>query len=138
MGRRRLKTSTRGRGASNNVIPSASEESLPLTAYAGCRDASTPSDLASRSRSPLSMTKILLSKRLCDADFGVRTVHLPQGFADFAHGGVSADRIHNVGHGIGGRDRAVRTRLRFLGGSFLQGIERAARLFIRAPRTQIL
>src|SRR6266542_3995241 len=40
--------------------------------------------------------------RLRDTDFRIGAEHLPQGFADFTDGGVSANRVHDIGHGVGG------------------------------------
>src|SRR5215813_8638940 len=69
---------------------------------------------------------------LRDADFRVGSVHLPQGVADFADGGVGADGIEDEGHGVGVRDVAVRFSLWLLGCGFLQRLEASLNFFVGA------
>src|ERR1700686_1890632 len=38
---------------------------------------------------------------LRDAHFRIGPIDLPQGFANFAHSGVGAHCVHDVGHGVG-------------------------------------
>src|SRR5579871_4175931 len=47
-----------------------------------------------------------------DAGFGVRSVDLTQSFTNLTHGGVNANSVDDVGHGVGGGYIAVGTRLR--------------------------
>lgn len=49
---------------------------------------------------------------LRDADFGVGPEHLPQGFADFAHGRVGADGVNDIWHRVGRCDGAICAALR--------------------------
>src|ERR1700687_2445384 len=66
----------------------------------------------------------------------MRPVHLPQRFADFAYGGVGADGVDYVGHGVGVGNIAVGTGGGSLGGGLLQGIEAAPDFFVRAADAQ--
>ena len=63
-----------------------------------------------------------LAPTLGDADFGVGSEDFAEGFADFAYRGVGAHRVHDIRHGVGRRDIAVRGRPRFLGSGFFQSI----------------
>ena len=74
--------------------------------------------------------------KLCDAHFRIRSVDLPQRFADFAHGGVGADGVDDVGHGVDVGNIAVGARGGSLGGGLFQGIEAALDFFVRAAGAQ--
>src|SRR5437016_13997944 len=73
---------------------------------------------------------------LGDAHLGIDSINLPQGLADLAHGGVSANGIHDVGHRVGVGNLTVAARLRFLRGEFLQSVKTTAYFFIRAACAQ--
>src|SRR5258708_9415351 len=59
-------------------------------------------------------------------------VTLPERFTDFANGGVGADGVDYVGHGVRVRDVAVGACSRSLGGGLHQGVEAAVNFFVRA------
>src|SRR5580700_8066169 len=73
---------------------------------------------------------------LRDAHFRVGPIHLPQGLANLAHGGIGSHRVHDVGHRVCRGNISLRARLRLLARSPLQGIERAPYLVVRPPRAQ--
>ena len=54
--------------------------------------------------------------KLRDAHFSVNSIDLLQSFADFAPGGIGADGVDNVGHGVDSGDVAIRAGGRSLGG----------------------
>ena len=53
-------------------------------------------------RLPIPVTRSEMLKYLRDADFRISSVNLPQGLANFSHGGVCADGTYDVRHGVGG------------------------------------
>ena len=71
-----------------------------------------------------------LKEALGDAHFRIRSINLPQGFADFADGGVSADGIHNVRHGIGIGNIAIRASCGSLGGGLFERLQAALHFFV--------
>ena len=71
-----------------------------------------------------------------DAYFRIRSVHLPQRFADFADGGVGADSVDYVRHGVDVGNVAVDARGGSLGSGLLQGIEATADFLVRAAGAQ--
>src|SRR5271165_2956732 len=73
---------------------------------------------------------------LGNADFRISAVHLPQRFADFPHRGIGPHSVHDVGHGVGGGNVAVRSSFRFLRRGLLQRIQRAEYLVMRSPSAQ--
>ena len=75
---------------------------------------------------------------LCNADFGVSSVDLPQGFADFPYGGVGAYGVDDIGHGIGARDIVAGAGTRFLRRGFLERLQRPPHFLIRAAGAQSL
>src|SRR5271156_1063529 len=75
-------------------------------------------------------------RALRNADFRIRPVYLAQRFADFSYGGVGADSVDNVGHGVDVGDIAVGARTGSFGGGSFQRIEPAVDFVVRAAGAQ--
>src|SRR5271154_3839791 len=91
-----------------------------------------------RVKSEQATLAVEISVCLSNAHFGVGSVDFAKGFADFADGGVGADGLHDVWHGICRRNVSVGSCIRLLSCGFLQGLQGAADFVIRAASAQSL